>query len=141
MRLGEEIFGYPEDQYFEDLPLDAQKRLLDSIKEKHKYFLKKYKSNSGVLGGRNRKYSDGYLERVIQETDEIKKTDEYLKRRITKNDSKTAYVIYYEQIFNHPESQTCLKECDFKVTDDFIRECAEALKEAIKRHKARTKET
>lgn len=141
MRLGEEIFGYPEDQYFEDLPLDAQKRLLDSIKEKHKYFLKKYKSNSGVLGGRSRKYSDGYLERVIQETDEIKNTDEYLKRRRTKSDNKTAYIIYYEKVFNHPEVQPYLKENNYKITDDFIRERAEALKEAIKRYKTRTKET
>jgi len=135
--LGEEVFGYSEEEYFDDLPLEAQKILLDDLKAKHDFFLKKYTANSGIKGGRPVKNSDEFLEEVLQKISEIMETEEYSDRRDPREVDMTAYVIYIEQVLNMPKAKLISAESNIRHTEASIWDAAKALKQAVHRYKNR----
>lgn len=137
-KLSEDIFMYPEDEYFDDLPLDVQKGFLDSIKAKHDYFLKKHATNSGKTGGRPPSYSPEMIEKIKTNVERIKKSKKYKERKEKNEKDFTAYKIYVEELIDGKFVQEHIQKYNTKMNKDTIWEIAKAFRQAVIRHEKRT---
>ena len=133
--LSEEVFEPRLEDEFDDLPLLYQALHVQLLKKRYERLNKRHQKNCGIKGGRPNKYTNEHMELLLNEIDKIKKTQAYLDRRETKRDTKTALKIIIERDLSTADGKDFLESESIKMTDDFVRETAEALKQALYRYK------
>jgi hypothetical protein len=128
---------------FDALPLPLQQMKVGHYKEMYALYLKRYKKNSGILGGAPKKWTDEELENIKERIVDIMKTPEYKRRKDSREKDKTAYVILVEQLYESPDVRKGF--VDDKIRNPIgarwrkeVIKKAKAIKERVDSYKKRT---